>query len=259
MRPTLFALAVLLVATPVLAADKPSAAPGAPSASDVQGLQEYRTCLLLAKTKPEDGWEEALAWQSLGGGEAARHCAAVALIGLNHFEEAGERLEGLGNASVRDDSTRAEMFAQAGQAWLMAGNVPRADAAQRAALKLAPGTPELLLDHAVTLAQVHQYKEVVDELSDLLRRQPNRIEALTLRGSAYRYLDNIAAAEADLARALELDPGYPDALVERGRLRRLRGDDDGARQDWMMVVKTVPTGTVLEEAQRNLELLDVKK
>ena len=86
-----------------------------------------------------------------------------------------------------------------------------------------------------------------------------KIEAITLRASAYRYLDNLAAADTDLARALELDPGYPDALVERGRVRRLRGDDDGARQDWMMVVKTVPSGAVLEEAQRNLELLDVKQ
>ena len=254
MRSLILALAAFVVAAPALAVDQPPA-----SASDIQGLQEYRTCLILAKTKPDDGWEEALAWQSLGGGEAARHCAAVALIGLGHFEEAGERLEGLAKSSVREDATRAEMFAQAGQAWLMAGNVPRADAAQRAALQLAPGTPDLLLDHAVTLAQVHQYKEVVDEMSDLLRRQPNRIEALTLRGSAYRYLDNLPAAETDLARALELDPGYPDALVERGRLRRIKGDDDGARQDWMLVVKTVPSGTVLEEAQRNLELLDVKK
>jgi len=262
MRQTFLVLALLVLALPVAAADKPSAAkapPGPPAAANLEAPHEYSTCLTLAKTSPEDGWEEALAWQSMGGGEAARHCAAVALIGMRRYEDAGNRLESLANESVRDDATRAEMFAQAGQAWLLLGNVQRADAAQRAALKLLPGAPELLLDHAVTLAQVHHYKEAVDELSDLLRRQPNRIEAMTLRASAYRYLDKLGAAEADLSRALELDPGFADALVERGMVRRLKGDTDGARADWLMVVKSVPSGPVLEEAQRNLELLDVKQ
>ena len=258
MRRSSLAAIVVFAAFSAQAADK-APAPPAPPPADQQGVQEYRTCLSMARSSPEDGWEEALAWQSMGGGEAAHHCAAVALIGMHRYEEAGKRLEALANESRREAPLRAEMLAQAGQAWLLAGDLSRADAAQRAALQLAPGTPELLLDHSVTLAQAHQYKEVVDEMSDLLRRQPNRIEAITLRASAYRYLDNLAAADTDLARALELDPGYPDALVERGRVRRLRGDDDGARQDWMMVVKTVPSGAVLEEAQRNLELLDVKQ
>ena len=172
--------------------------------------------------------------------------------------DAAARLETLAVESHRPANVRAEMLAQAGQAWVLAGNYDRADADQRSALKLVPGAPELLLDHSVTLAQVHHYQEAVDELSDLLKRQPNRVEAQVLRATAYRFLDNMVGAKADIDRALELDPGFPDALVERGILRRLSGDDTGAREDWLKVVQTLATGPALAEAQRNLELLDVK-
>lgn len=227
------------------------------AAQEIDAPKEYRSCLTLAKTKPEEGWEEAIAWTSLGGGEPARHCAAVALIGLGKYEEAATRLETLASESKRTADIRAGMLEQAGQAWLLANHTDRADAALRSALTLAPGQPDLLMDHAVVLAQVHHYKEAVDALSDVLRRQPNRIEALTLRASAWRYLDDTAQAKADVDQALTLDPTFPDALVERGILRRLAGDAAGAREDWLAVVRTVPSGAVLDEAQRNLELLDV--
>lgn len=254
------ALIAALAAAPVHAAEPPStpAVKSGTDAAEIEDAKEYRVCLQLAKSKPDDGWEESLAWQSLGGGEPARHCGAVALIGMRKYEDAAKRLEDLASESKRDNAIRAQMLEQAGQAWLMAGNTDRADAVQRAALHLMPGLPDLLLDHAVTLAQVHHYQEAKAELDDLLRRQPNRVEALALRASARRYLDDLPGARTDIERALELDPGFPDALVERGIIRRLQGDDAGARADWLKVVQSVPKGPVLDEAQRNLELLDVK-
>ncbi|CAA7616447.1 tetratricopeptide repeat protein [Magnetospirillum sp. UT-4] len=242
----------VLIALPLLVAAL------AARAETIDAPLEYRGCMALAKQQPEQGWEEALAWQSLGGGEAARHCAAVALIGLGKHSEAASRLETLANESVREDHVRAEMLAQAGQAWLLAGNVTRADSAQRAALVLAPGTPDLILDHAVLLAQVHHYAEAVDLLSDLLRRQPNRIEALTLRASAFRYLDNLPGAEDDVNTALKLDPDFPDARLERGIIRRLKGDTSGAREDWLHAIAILPEGDAADAARRNLEMLDVK-
>lgn len=225
----------------------------------IDGPQEYRVCLTLAKTKPEQGWEEALTWQSLGGGEAARHCGAVALIGMGKYGEAATRLETLANESVRADAVRAEMLAQAGQAWLLLGNIQRADAAQRSALVLAPGNPDILLDQAVLLAQIHHYAEAAEVLSQVLRVQPNRIEALTLRGSAFRYLDNVPGADDDINNALKLDPDFPDALLERGILRRMKGDDAGAREDWLKVINLAPESVAADTARGNLEKMDVKQ
>lgn len=227
-------------------------------AQTIDGAHEYKACLTLAKKNPEAGWEEALAWQSLGGGEAARHCAAVALIGLGKYGEAASRLETLANESVREDSIRAEMLAQAGQAWIMEGNIPRADSAQRGALVLSPGNPDLLLDHAVLLAQVNHYGEAVDVLSRVLRSQPNRVEALTLRGTAFRFLNNIPGASDDINQALKLDPDFPDALLERGILKRLAGDNKGARADWVRAIDLAPEAETADLARKNLEKLDVK-
>ncbi|HSV29935.1 MAG TPA: hypothetical protein VLL76_10260 [Candidatus Omnitrophota bacterium] len=228
------------------------------AAQTFDGPKAYEACLIIAKKSPEQGWEEAIAWQSLGGGEAARHCAAVALIGLKKYGEAATRLETLANESKRDDATRAEMLAQAAQAWLLEGNTMRADAAQRAALTLAPGHPEILMDHAVLLAGLNHFSEVVEVLSSVLRRQPNRVEALVLRASAFRYLDNLPGAEDDVAKAISLDPEFADALLERGMLRRLKGEDAGAREDWLKVIALQPEGVAADTARRNLEMLDVK-
>jgi tetratricopeptide (TPR) repeat protein len=229
-------------------------------AQAIDAPKEYRNCFILAHQKPEEGWEQALAWQSLGGGEPARHCGAVALISLGKYEEAAQRLEALAAESRRVEAVRAEMLAQAGQAWLLAGKPERALAAQETALQMAPGTPDLLLDKAVTLAQVHHYKDAVAVLSEVLRRQPNRVEAMTLRASAHRYLDQIPLAKDDIARALVLDPGFPDALLERGMLRRLDDDRIGARQDWLKVLElSHPDSAAAESARKNIEMMDVKK
>jgi tetratricopeptide (TPR) repeat protein len=227
-------------------------------AETINPRQEYRACLSLARDKPEDGWEEAIAWQSLGGGEPARHCAAVALIGLGKLEEAAKRLEALASQSHAAPPLRAEMLGQAGQAWLMAGDVDRAVAAINTGLQLVPGQPDLLLDKAVALAQAAHYQDAVDALTSLLKAQPNRVEAMVLRASAYRYLDKINLAKEDIARALVLDKDQPDALLERGMIRRLEDDKLGAREDWMKAINAAPDSPAAEAARKNLELMDVR-
>jgi hypothetical protein len=54
-----------------------------------------------------------------------------------------------------------------------------------------------------------------------------------------------------------LEPGNPEALLERGILHRLAGDDAAARSDWLevtIIAKGTPTAAA---AQNNLEKLDV--
>lgn len=219
---------------------------------------EYRSCLQLARQKPEDGWEEAIAWTSLGGGEPARHCAAVALIGLGKLEEAAKRLESLAQQSRGTEALRAEMLAQAAQAWLQAGRVELALADLDTALGLVPNQPDLLLDKAVAMAQAAHYKDAVEVLTTLLKIQPNRVEAMVLRGSAYRYLDKLELAKDDIARALILDKDQPDALVERGMIRRIEENPNGAREDWIKAINAAPDSAAADTARRNLEIMDVK-
>jgi tetratricopeptide (TPR) repeat protein len=221
--------------------------------------QEYADCMTLARHAPEDAYESALAWQGQGGGEAARHCAAVALIEVGKYPQAAEALEKLGDdlSDTRPDLA-AEIFGQAGQAWTMADNSKRAYAAETSGLTLAPDNVDLLVDRAVTQAALNDYGKAVEDLDKAQKLAPERADVLAYRASARRYLGDLRRARKDADAAIELDPKNVDALLERGIIRRLADDPDGARQDWLQVV-TLAAGTpAADAAQANLEKLDLK-
>jgi tetratricopeptide (TPR) repeat protein len=246
--------AVLLLASITLAAE-----PAASLGEEIDPAAEYQNCLLLAKSEPAEAFDRATSWQSLGGGEPARHCAAVALIGLGHTAEAGRRLEGLAERLAAKGESRLSLVAlvQAGQAWLLAGEMERAYAVQTTALERAPADPELLVDRAVTLATAKNYGDALFDLNRALELAPGRPDILIYRASARRYLGDIEAALTDVERALAHDPDNPEGLLERGNLRRLKNDLDGARDDWQRaatLAEGLPTGNA---AQANIATLEL--
>jgi tetratricopeptide (TPR) repeat protein len=220
--------------------------------------ERYERCMALARKDPTAAWEMALAWQAEGGYHPADHCAAVALIGLHQYGEAGMRLEALAQAMVRaPKELRAEVLDQAGQAWLLLGNAERAQADLSAALKLAPDAPDLLIDRAEAAGARGRFKEAVADLDRALKRAPDRTDALVFRASAYRAEGKLGPALADVEKALALAPNSPDALLERGNIRRLKGDKAGARQDWLRVSLLAPDSPADVAAKANLEHLDL--
>ncbi len=213
----------------------------------------------LTQIQPEEAFEAALAWESKGGGNAARHCGNVALVGLGQYKEAAERLEALAqNMTDSRNDLRADVLAQAAQAWLLDGDVDRSYKVLTAALKLDPDNVELLIDRSVSLAAASSYWDAIDDLNRAEDLAPERGDILVFRATAYRYLDANELALEDVNRALSLRPEYAEALLERGILRRLSGDEQGARTDWVTaanIAEGTPTG---DAAQKNLEKLDVK-
>ena len=219
----------------------------------------YQDCMILARAAPADGFDSAMSWAALGGGEGARHCAAVALNGLGQYRAAAQRLERLAaDLRATDAALSLSVLAQAGQAWNLAGDTTRALAVQSAALEIAADNVELLLDRAITLATAKNYWEAIDDLNRALELAPGRPDLLTLRASAYRYLDARDLAQDDIARALSHAPNNPDALLERGILRRLAGDDAGARADWLRVIGLAAGAPSAETARANLARLGAK-
>ena len=219
----------------------------------------YDRCLKLAKQNPGAAQSLAQTWHERGGAHPADHCAAVALVGLKRYKEAATRLEALAQAmTTAPAGLRAEVFDQAGQAWLLAGDPVRAYAAAGQALVLQPNDPELLLDRAEAAAAAGYYDNAVGDLDHVLKANPNRIEALIYRASAYRALKRLDPALADAEKALAQAPNSVPALLERGNIRRLNGDLAGARADWERIGQLAP-GTQADMAARaNLEHLDRK-
>jgi len=215
--------------------------------------QIYANCMATARSNPEAAEADAQAWLAEGGGGAAEHCLAVALIGLGRYAEAGEALEKLARALPQtESSTIADLFGQAAQAWLLDGSYDRAIAVLDQSIKLAPYNVEFLIDRAVARASAARYWEAIDDLNEAEEMAPGRPDILVLRATAYRFVEVPELAKEDLDRVLAKDPRNPDALFERGMLNAMAGDIAAAREDWQLVVQIAPGSVAAETAKENL-------
>ena len=228
--------------------------------NDFLSNREYQICLSLAVRTPEEGFEHSLRWHDAGGGEAALHCSAIALINLGHYEEAASRLEklALGMTEETPPNVVAEILAHAAIAWQQADNPGKALDVQNSALELSPNNPDILTDRAVTFFSRAEYWEAIDDLNQALFLAPGSAPIHALRASAYRYVDALDLAMEDANRALKLEPDNPEALLERGIIHRLQGNASAARRDWLTLIRLHDGRPAAEDAKRNLELLDLQ-
>lgn len=214
--------------------------------------------MALVATAAEQAYDNARRWQREGGGQAAGHCAASALMALGHNREAALALEQLAqDVTALQPALAAGLLAQAGRARLAAGQLERAQAVQTTALALSPGNIELLIDRSITLATAGDFPGAIADLDQAAAQAPGRAEILVLRATAHRMMDRRGPALADIARALLLEPENAEGLLERGVLRRLEGDSAAARHDWVTVLRLAPDGPAAAAARANLEKLDV--
>jgi len=234
------------------------AGPAVSLAAEINHAREYARCLELAKSDPGDGFETALAWKAIGGGDAAEHCAALALLHSGKPEYAARRLEVLADSVRKEPAFKAKILAQAGQAWLIKGDARRAEAVFTTALGLAPGEPETLIDRAEARTALADYQGAVEDLTNAISAAPERIDAYVFRASAYRYLDNFGSAGADVEWVLRRDPVNVAALLERGILKRLGEDLAAARKDWLRILELEPDSEAARLARANIEKMDVK-
>ena len=216
---------------------------------------QYDHCLSLAALNPAAALGVAGEWVRTRGGPPAEHCSAVALVGLKRYPEAASKLDALGRAPGVGD-LRASLFDQAGNAWLLAGDVPRAVASFQAALALSGSDADLYADLARAEAAGGNWRNVEADLNAALALAPKRADLLVLRASARHALGNLKAARADVDWALMLKPNAAEALVERGSIARDRGDMKAARADFQAVLKQGQVGEAADAASRNLQALD---
>jgi tetratricopeptide (TPR) repeat protein len=257
--PTLVLLAVLgfspVVHAQAAATDPPLPVP--PVSPRIAQGPDYDHCLAMLYDDPQGASNFADTWSASGGGDGATHCQALAQIELGNTRTGAEMLEKLANSAKAPDLTRASLYGQAVQAWLMNNDPKRAFDAATLALSLSPNDTGLLIDRAVAAGNMDQYQDAIDDLDIVLKADPHRVEALVLRGSAWRHLNQLDLAQDDITRALTIDPDDAEALLERGILRQRGGDAAGARADWQRAITLDPDSTTADLAQQNLALLEV--
>jgi tetratricopeptide (TPR) repeat protein len=227
--------------------------------SELPAGDAYRSCVQLVRKDPESGFEAAIAWRDEGGGSAARHCTALALVNLGQYADAALRLETLAKEmNGFGETERAAVLGQSGRVWRRAGDLDRARASLSAAIGLDPTNAELRIDRGEILATAGQYWEAIDDFNAALEHAPMSLDALIFRGAAYRLLNIGNLAREDLEAALVRDTGNPEALVELGAVELLDSRRDAARQHWLRAISVAPASPAADAARRWLEKLDVK-
>ena len=142
----------------------------------------YRRCAEQVRTAPASAVDAANAWLVQGGSLYARQCLGLAYVALQRWDSAAAVYEQAGNeVPPAQDALRADLFVQAGNAWIAAGQPTRAI---------------LALDRALTASGL------TDEL---------RGEVHLDRARALVALDDAAGARQDLDRAVQLVPSDPFA------------------------------------------------
>jgi len=204
-------------------------------------LRRYTECMSLARKEPLRALPMAQKWAGEGGGLGARHCVAIAMYEAGRLADAAAQFESIA-ADVDADrpGLRAELYAQAGQAWLGAGQTAKAATAQSRALALKSDDADLWIDRALTYATTGEWPRAVSDFDHALALRKDNVEILVLRSAAWRSAGDIAQSMADAQRALKIAPDNTDALLERGFTLLARGDTKPAESDFNKVLQLVP-------------------
>lgn len=248
-------LATLLMTVPAVGKFAP------PSFVDQPGLSDeerYQRCLALAHSDASTAYEQALAWHDAGGGAAAVHCSALALVQLKQYGEAAFKLDQLARAPETGDADlRSDLLDQAGNAWMLAGQSRKAETSLSTAIALE-ASADLYGDRARARAQARNWAGAEADLGTALSKDPFRADFLVLRASARHAMGRKKEARDDIERALQIDPHYADALVERGGMKLEAGDKAGARADWQIVLATQPKSAAAASARARIEKLEIR-
>jgi tetratricopeptide (TPR) repeat protein len=209
--------------------------------STPDNLHRYRDCMSLARQEPLRALPMAETWKGQGGGLGARHCMAIAMFEAGRHAQAATQLESIARDMGQErPGLRAELWAQAGQAWSAGGQADKAAAAQSRALDLKANDPDLWVDRGLSYATLREWPRAVSDFDRALALRPNNVEILVLRSASWRNAGKSDRALADAQLALKIAPDNTAALLERGFTYLARGEKSRAQADFNKVLSLVP-------------------
>lgn len=181
----------------------------------------FDLCVASIDADAAAAYEDAMSWAAEGRSLDAYRCAAMALAGQHRYDEAARRFESLAvSISPEYASGRAELFSQAGNAWLLAHQGAQARSAFTRSVvtmeRFPDALPDLLIDRARAYAMEGNYRNAEEDLSRALDIRPQDALALRLRASARMHQNSFDLAEADAQAAVALAPTDIDALLMLG-------------------------------------------
>ncbi|MGN6817523.1 MAG: tetratricopeptide repeat protein [Sphingomonas sp.] len=207
--------------------------------------QRYRSCLALASSDPKAAEAEADRFRLAGGGARARQCQGMAYAQEARWGEAAAAFEAAArDADATKDALAARYWAQAGNAWLAAGQPAKAQTALTTAITagtLDPfGRGEALLDRARAQVAGGQPASARSDIDAALEAAPKDPLAWLLSATLARRTNDLTRAKSDIAEAVRLASDDASVQLEAGNIAALSGDVEAAKAAWQAAVKLAP-------------------
>ena len=241
--------APLSVPAPALAQQK-EINPFAPTPNH---LRRYTECMKLARQEPLKALPVAEKWMAEGGELGARHCVAIAMFEAGRYVPAARQLEAMErDMGSERPGLRAELLAQAGQAWTEANQPEEAAKVQSKALTLKTDDPDLWVDRGLSYAALRQWPRAISDFERSLELKAGNVETRVLLAAAWRNAGDPTRALAEADRALRSAPDHSGALLEHGFALLARGEQMAANDDFKKVMKLVPGTAEAKRAEAGL-------
>jgi tetratricopeptide (TPR) repeat protein len=169
----------------------------------------------------------------------------AAVPGHRPYNAAAAAFEGAARtAEAAKDQRSGGFWAQAGNAWLAAGDAAKAQAALDAALIGGTLTGfdlgEAHLDRARTLVAAGRPNDARADLDRALVLASDDPLAWLLSATLARRTGDLLRARKDITRALALSSDDPSVQLEAGNIAVVEGNEAAARSAWEITMRMAP-------------------
>ncbi|HEU0098329.1 MAG TPA: hypothetical protein VFQ67_06085 [Allosphingosinicella sp.] len=214
----------------------------------------YRNCIALTRTEPARAAGQAQAWLGSGGGLMAAQCLGLALSAQEKWPEAAAAFEAAAkDAEARQDGRRGDLWVEAGNARLAAGDAAAARKAFEAALAtglLAPQLEgEVQLDLGRAAVALDDSAGARAHIDKGLALVPKDAFGWYLSAALARKGNDLALAREHIAKAVSLAPDDAPILLEAGNIAGLSGEKEAALGLYARAVRTAPGSEAARAAQ----------
>ena len=236
------ALAAATQTTPQIKAQRaptPAALPADPREA------RYQRCVTLADRDPAAAKAEATRWRLAGGDYFAQQCLGLAFATERNWTAAASAFDQAARAAeLGHDVRAANYWAQAGNAYLAAGDAGHARTALDAALAAGELTGfalgEAQLDRARALVAAGQPAAARVDLDAALVNAPADPLAWLLSATLARRMKDLPRAQKDIAQALARSADDANVQLEAGNIAAVAGDEAAARKAWSEAARLAP-------------------
>lgn len=194
----------------------------------------YKACAALVRTAPERAAQQAESWLRGGGGILAGQCLGLARSALQRWPEAAQAFQAAAReADAKQDRGRADLWVQAGNSWLAAGDAANARAAFNAALAAnllsAELKGEVHLDRARAGIHLNDPAGARVDIDKGLELVPGDPFAWYLSAALARRENNLPKAREHIAKAVSLAPDDAAIALEAGNIAGVSGEPEAAK------------------------------